>query len=162
LIRRFHLVDVPRKIDNGGMKTFLRLLSITMFISLLCGFASAGTIIVGEVRPAINPDRVKVYWDAPRKYDRIAIITKGSGGSWVFSDSNEVDTAIARIRTEAAKLGANGIILTAIENHSGGGVSIGVGGFGFPSNHVAIGGGTTVYAPIMHKTVQAEAIYVRH
>jgi hypothetical protein len=144
------------------MKTFLRLFSIAIFASLLCGFASAGTIIVGEVRPAINPDRVKVYWDAPRKYDRIAIVTKGSGGSWVFSDNSEVDSAIARIRIEAAKLGANGIILTAIESHSGGGVSIGVGGFGFPGNHVAVGGSTSIYAPIMHKTVQAEAIYVRH
>ena len=144
------------------MKRSLRVLSITMFVSLLCGYASAGTIIVGEVRPAISPDRVKVYWDAPRKYDRIAIITKGSGGAWIFSDSNEVDSAIARIKTEAAKLGANGIILTAIENRSGGGVAIGVGGFGFPSRHVAVGGGTTLYAPIMHKTVQAEAIHVRH
>ncbi len=117
--------------------------------------------MVGEARPPISPDRVKVYWDAPRKYDRIAIITKGSGGSWIFSNTNEVDSAIARIRVEAAKLGANGIILRAIENRSGGGLSIGVGGFGFPGRHVAVGGGTTVYAPIMHKTVQAEAIHVR-
>jgi hypothetical protein len=143
------------------MKTFLRIFSVTMFASLLCGYASAGTIMVGEPRPPISPDRVKVYWDAPRKYDRIAIITKGSGGSWIFSNNNEVDSAIARIRMEAAKLGANGIILTAIENRSGGGVSIGIGGFGFPGRHVAVGGGTSVYAPIMHKTVQAEAIHIR-
>jgi hypothetical protein len=143
------------------MKTFLPVLLVTMFVSLLGGNASAGTVIVGEVRPPISPDRVKVYWDAPRRYDRIAIITKGSGGAWIFSDNSEVDTAIARIRTEAAKLGANGIILTAIENRSGGGVSIGVGGFGFPGRHVAVGGSTSVYAPIMHKSVQAEAIHVR-
>ena len=67
-----------------------------------------------------------------------------------------------RLKAEAAKLGANGIILTAIENRSGGGVAIGIGGFGFPSRHVAVGGGTTLYAPIMHKSVQAEAIHVRH
>ena len=94
----FQLVDVLRKIDNSGMKTFLRILSATMFVSLLCGYASAGTIIVGDVRPPISPDRVKTYWDAPRKYDRIAIITKGSGGSWIFSNNNEVDSAIAKIR----------------------------------------------------------------
>ena len=143
------------------MKRSLRILSVPIFVSLLCAYAAAGTIIVGEPRPPISPDRVKVYWDAPRKFDRIAIITKGSGGEWIFSDSNEVDSAIARIKIEAAKLGANGIILTAIENRSGGGVAIGVGGFGFPSRHVAVGGGTTLYAPIMHKTVQAEAVHVR-
>jgi hypothetical protein len=145
----------------NGMKKFLPVLLVTMFGGLLCGNASAGTTIVGEVRPAIDPARVKVYWDAPRRFDRIAIITKGSGGAWIFSDNSEVDTAIAKIRIEAAKLGANGIILTAIEDRSGGGVSIGVGGFGFPGHHVAVGGGTTLYAPIMHKSVQAEAIYVR-
>jgi membrane-associated phospholipid phosphatase len=121
----------------------------------------AGTIMVGQVRPAITPDQVKTYWDAPHKYDRIAIITKGSGGSWFFSDTNDVDAAIARIKMEAAQLGANGIILTAIEQNSSGGLSVGIGGFGFPGRHVAVGGGTSVYTPLMHKTVQAEAIYVR-
>jgi hypothetical protein len=144
------------------MKNSLRILSLTFIAGLLGGYASAGTVMVGEARAPINPDKVTVYWDAPRHYDRIAIITKGSGGSWMFDDQNQVDIAIAKIKVEAAKIGANGIILTAIEDHSGGGVSIGVGGFGFPGHHVAVGGSTSVYAPFIHKKVQAEAIHVRH
>jgi hypothetical protein len=143
------------------MKISLRILSLTIFLSLLCGSAWAGTIMMGKARAPISPDKVQVYWKAPRKYDVIAIITKGSGGSWMFADSSQVDNAIAKIKVEAAKVGANGIILTAIENDSSGGVSLGVGGFGFPGRHVAVGGDTSVYAPFIHKTVQAEAVYVR-
>jgi len=148
-----------------AMKTLLRALSITL---LLCSYALASTIMVGEPRPPINPDRVKVYMEPPRKFDRIAIIRKGSSGSWAFTDQSQVDEAIAKIRVEAAKVGANGILLQVIETNSNGGVGIGIGGFGLGGGgwghhhggpSVGLGGG--FYAPIMHKTVQAEAIYVR-
>ena len=104
--------------------------------------------------------------ETPRRFDRIAIIRKGSGGSWAFSDQNQVDNAIAKIRIEAARVGANGILLQVIETNSRGGVGIGIGGFGLGGRRRGWGGpsvgiGTSFYAPIMHKTVQAEAIYVR-
>jgi hypothetical protein len=143
------------------MKTLLRVLSITPLICLLCSYALASTFMVGEPRPPTDPDRVKVYMEPPRKFDRIAIIRKGSSGSWAFTDQSQVDEAIAKIKVEAAKVGANGILLQVIETNSGGGIGIGIGGFGFPGRHVAVGGGTSFYAPILHKTVQAEAIYVR-
>jgi membrane-associated phospholipid phosphatase len=143
------------------MKTFSRVLSIALLVCLLAGYAWAGTIMVGEPRPPISPALVKVYMERPRHSDRIAIITKGSGGSWAFDDQSDIDRAIEKIRVEAARLGANGIFLQAVETHSSGGIGIGIGGFGFPSRHVAVGGSTSFYAPIMHKTVQAEAIWVR-
>jgi hypothetical protein len=143
------------------MKTLKRALSIIPIVCLLASYALASTIMVGEPRPPTNPANVKVFMEPPRKFDRIAIIRKGSSGAWAFSDQGQVDEAIAKIRVEAAKVGANGILLQVIEDHSGGGIGIGIGGIGFPGRHVAIGGGTSFYAPIMHKTVQAEAIYVR-
>jgi hypothetical protein len=66
---------------------------------------------------------------------------------------------------EAAKVGANGILLQVIETNSNGGVGIGIGGFGLGGgrwhNGPGVGVGGSFYAPILHKTVQAEAIYVR-
>ena len=142
------------------MKRLQRVLLFTAIACLLCSYALASTFMVGEPRPPTNPANVRVYMEPPRRFDRIAIIRKGSSGAWAFSDQNQIDEAIAKIRVEAAKVGANGILLQAVEDRSGGGVSIGIGGFGFPGRHVAVGGGTSFYAPIMHKTVQAEAIYV--
>jgi hypothetical protein len=159
---RFELVDFPDRIDNHTMKTLQRALLFTFSVCLLGSYALGSTIMVGEPRPPTNPANVRVYMEPPRRFERIAIIRKGSGGTWAFSDQGQVDEAIAKIRVEAAKVGANGILLQVIETNSSGGIGIGIGGIGFPSRHVAIGGSTGFYAPIMHKTVQAEAIWVRH
>lgn len=161
------LVDLAGKTDNRFMKTFSRVLPIALLLCLLAGYAWAGTIMVGQPRPPINPAFVKVYMEPPRHFDRIAIITKGSGGSWAFDDQSDIDRAVEKIRVEAARLGANGIFLQAVESHDGGGIGIGIGGFGVGGGHhhhhggTSIGVGGSFYAPIMHKTVQAEAIYVR-
>lgn len=157
------------------MKTLSRLLFVTLAVCVLASYVSASTIMVGQPRPPTNPANVKVYMEAPRHFDRIAIIRKGSG-SWAFSDQSQVDEAIGRIRVEAAKVGANGILLQVIETNSGGGIGIGIGGFGVGGGHGGFGGGHggfrgghgnrigvggSFYAPIINKTVQAEAIYVR-
>ena len=120
--------------------------------------------MVGEPRPAITPDAVRVYFTPPRHYHRIAIINSSSGGSWAFTDREQVDDAIARIKEEAAKLGANGILLEAIGTSSSGNLGISIGGFGVGGGHhsvYAAGGSGAFYGPILHKTAQATAIYVR-
>ena len=150
------------------MKTLPRLLLVTLALSVLASYVSASTVMVGDPRPPTDPNNVKVYMETPRHFDRIAIIRKGSGGSWAFSDQSQVDEAIAKIRIEAAKVGANGILLQVIETDSRGGVGIGIGGFGLGGGRrrgwggPSVGIGTSFYAPILHKTVQAEAIYVHH
>jgi hypothetical protein len=63
------------------MKTSQRVLLFTPIICLLASYALASTIMVGEARPPTNPASVKVYMEPPRKFDRIAIIRKGSGGA---------------------------------------------------------------------------------
>ena len=151
------------------MKTLLRVSSVGLFVGLLVSVAAASTLMVGQARPPISPDRVNVYMEPPRKFDRIAIIRKGSG-AWAFSDQTQVEEAVAKIKIEAAKVGANGILLQAVETRSDGGLGIGVGGFGighgrhyhhgwYGGNSIGVGG--SFYTPILHKTVQAEAIYVK-
>ena len=150
------------------MRTLFRILSVTSLVCLLTAYASASTVMVGEPRPPTTVGNVKVYMEPPRKFDRIAIIRKGSS-SWAFEDQTQIDEAIARIKVEAAKVGANGILLQVIESDSRGGVGIGVGGFGFGHNRWghhgwhgnSVGVGGSFYAPLLHRTVQAEAIFVR-
>jgi hypothetical protein len=133
-------------------------------ILLLCSCGSTHTIMVGQARPAISPDEVHIYYTAPRHYERIAIINSQSGPTWAFTDREQVDQAIRKIKEEAAKLGANGILLQAIGTSSSGNLGIGVGGFGVGGGHhsvYAVGGSGSFYGPILHKTAQATAIYVR-
>jgi hypothetical protein len=120
--------------------------------------------MVGQPRPAISPQAVRVYEVPPRHYERIAIINSSGGTSWIFPDRDSMDDAIARLREEAAKLGANGILLQQVYDESAGNLSIGVGGFGFGGGrHSFYGGGgsANVGGPLINRRVQATAIYVR-
>lgn len=146
------------------MKMLSRIASIVPVVFVLSSCATSHVIMVGPVRPAISADLVRIYTVPPRHFERIAIINSSSGGSWAFTERAQVDEAIAKIREEAAKLGANGILLQAVGTRSSGSLGIGIGGFGFGGGRhhaYAVGGGGSFYGPILHKTVQATAIYVR-
>jgi hypothetical protein len=120
--------------------------------------------MVGQARPATAPDEVRVYFTAPRHYQRIAIINSSSGGSWAFTDREQVDDAIHRIKEAAARLGANGILLEGIGTSSSGNLGIALGGIGVGGDHHSVYAGSasgSFYGPILHKTAQATAIYVR-
>lgn len=134
---------------------------------LLCCFAGCGTtrtIMVGQPRPAISPQTVRVYEVPPRHYERIAIINSSGGTSWIFPDRDSMENAIAKLREEAARLGANGVLLQEAYDEPAGGLSIGVGGFGFGGGrHTFYGGGgaANVGGPLINHRVEATAIYVR-
>ena len=57
---------------------------------LLAGCGSTHTIMVGQARPAITPDAVRVYYTAPRHFERIAIINSSSGPTWAFTTRGQL------------------------------------------------------------------------
>ena len=120
--------------------------------------------MVGQARPAIAPGAVRLYYSAPRHFERIAIIKSSSGPTWAFTTRSQVDEAIAKLKEEAARVGANGILLENIETSASGDFGLSIGGFGIGGGHhsdYAVGGGGDFYGPILHKTAHATAIYVR-
>ena len=127
--------------------------------SLICGCATP-PIIVGQPRPPISPEAVRVYQVPPRHFERIAIIDSPAGTSWIFPDRPSMELGISRLREQAAALGANGILLQRVYDVSAGGLTIGGGGFGY-SGHGFYGGGGSVGGPLINHRVQAAAIYVR-
>jgi hypothetical protein len=139
---------------------FLRLYA-AMFAAacLICGCATR-TIIVGQPRPPISPEAVRVYHNWPRHFERIAIINSSAGTNWIFPDRPSMDLGISRLREEAAALGANGILLQRVYDVPAGGLAIGVGGFG-SSGHSFYGGAGNIGGPLINHRVQATAIYVR-
>jgi hypothetical protein len=126
---------------------------------LICGCATH-SIIVGQVRPPISPQAVRVYQVPPRHFERVAIIDSPAGTSWIFPDRPSMDLGISRLREQAAALGANGILLHRVYDVSAGGLAIGGGGFGY-SGHSFYGGGGEVGGPLINHRVEAAAIYVR-
>jgi hypothetical protein len=139
---------------------FLRICAATTAVAcLICGCATR-PIIVGQVRPPISPEAVRVYRAPPRHFERIAIINSSAGSTWIFPDRLSMELGISRLREQAAALGANGILLERVYDVSAGGLAIGVGGFG-SSGHSFYGGAGNVGGPLINHRVQAAAIYVR-
>ena len=92
------------------------------------------------------------------------MINSSSGPTWAFTTRGQTEDAINQLREEAAKVGANGLLIEAIDTTSSGGVGLSIGGFGVGGGHrsgYAVGGGGDFAGPILHKTAHATAIYVR-
>lgn len=97
---------------------------LMLLAGLLAGCASTHHVMLGQARPAIEPAQVKVYQVPPKRYEEIARLDAKSAVG--FGTQGQIDAAIDRLAREAAKLGANGVILLGVDQ-AGSPVSLGVG-----------------------------------
>jgi hypothetical protein len=114
-------------------------------ILLLAGCASGSSIVVGEVREAIDPNQVKLYLEIPETYEVIGIVTASSDAGW--TEQGSVDYAVEELKNQAARLGANGVLIESTGSQN----STVVGGYGT---------GYIYAVPVTAKSVTGKAIYV--
>jgi hypothetical protein len=116
--------------------------------------------MIGQARPPISPDSVTIYFHPPQtKYDEIALIDTSSKGGFGITAQGKTDVVIRRLKEEAAKLGANGVLLQGIGSESGGSVSSGFGQASVSGNH-AYASGVGISGNVMYKAGTGVAIYV--
>jgi hypothetical protein len=117
-------------------------------------------VMVGQARPPISPDLVQIYLRPPaNKYVEIALLDTSSKGAFAFSAQGKTDAVMERLKGEAAKLGANGILLQGVGDQAGGSVGTGFGS-ATATGHSAFGVGFGSSATIFHKKGDGLAIYV--
>ena len=109
-------------------------------------------IVVGDTREPIDPSNVEIYLDYPEKYEKIALIDAGSNFAFkdpaiLFDWQSKMDKATERLKIEAAKLGANGILIINTDNKIYQSIS-------------SDGKGSTSSSSHSEKFVKAIAIYV--
>ncbi|QCO68577.1 hypothetical protein E4582_09765 [Luteimonas yindakuii] len=107
----------------------MRTLFLLAAVSLLAACASSH-ILTGTPRAPIDPAQVRIYHGAPPgSYEEIAVLRTQSG-AFTYGAQNKTDSVLRKLREEAAKLGANGVLLQGVadEGPGGGGVSVGAGG----------------------------------
>lgn len=109
-----------------------------------CG-ASGSALVIGTPREPVEPQLVKVYTSPPAVFEEIAIVKAGSDSCW--TQQGCIDDAREELLRQAAKLGANGIILTST------GTQTGVVG-------VPVYGGGTIVAPTEKEVIEGRAIFV--
>ncbi len=82
---------------------------VLISVLLVSSCASGSYILTGQKRDPIDASLVKLYIDPPQEYEVIAIVNASSDSGW--TKQGDMDYAIAELKEQAAKLGANGIIL---------------------------------------------------
>lgn len=88
-----------------------------------CTIMDTSVIPVGEKRSPTDPQKVAIYASPPAKFQEVAIISVTAGHDF-RSEQGLTDSAIERLKLEASKVGANGVILKSTEKPSGGAVAI--------------------------------------
>jgi len=117
-----------------------------LIMLLLVGCASGSSIVVGEVREAIDPSQVKLYLEIPESYEIIGIVTASSDAGW--TEQGSVDYAVEELKYQTAMLGANGVLIESTGDQH----STVIGGYGT---------GYIYAIPVTAKSVTGKAIYVK-
>ena len=144
---------------NDSMPRPLPLLS---FVIALCGLAACATshVMIGKARPPISPESVQLYTRPPdTPYEEIARIETSSQGAFAFGAQAKTDAVIHRLKVEAAKLGANGVLLEGMGDQPSGSVGTGGGSTSY-SGRSAVGGGIGVNVGMTRKVGGGLAIYI--
>ncbi|WP_411833764.1 hypothetical protein [Pseudoxanthomonas mexicana] len=132
----------------------LRLVAFLALAIALGGCASTSRVMLGQARPAIDPAQVQVYNTPPAGAIEIAQIEASSAVG--FGTQGQTDAAVARLKREAAALGANGVVLMGVgSSGSPVGMSVGAGSYGRHS-----GGSVGVGIPTTQKRAAGMAIWV--
>ena len=88
---------------------------------------------------------MKLYLEAPKTYEGIGIVNASSDAGW--TEQGSVDYAIEELKKQAAKLGANGVLIASTGEQT----STIIGGYGT---------GYLYAVPVTAKTVSGKAIFV--
>jgi hypothetical protein len=134
--------------------TNILILSISLFTLAGCTIMDSGAIVTGNTRTPTSPAEVKLYRSAPDSFEEIALVSASAGHDFQKS-SSLMNSAIERIKEEAAKVGANGVILTVINERDAPSVTT---SFGQAS---ATGTGGTAYATGTATSVNRGDAYTR-
>ncbi|WMJ70926.1 hypothetical protein [Stenotrophomonas sp. 24(2023)] len=132
----------------------LRLAAVAAVVLAAAGCASTSKVMLGQARPPVDPALVQVYSTPPAGSVEIAQLESASAVG--FGTQGQTDAALARLKREAAALGANGVVLMGVgSSGSPVGMSVGAGSYG---SHV--GGGLGIGIPTTQKRAAGVAIWV--
>ena len=132
----------------------IRWAALAAMLLAAAGCASTSKVMLGRARAPIDPAQVQIYSTPPAGSQEIAQLESASAVG--FGTQGQTDAAVARLKREAAALGANGVVLVGVGSiGSPVGMSVGAGTFG---SHV--GGGVGIGIPTTQKRAAGVAIWV--
>ena len=121
-------------------RSALLLLASAVLASAAC--ASGSAIVTGNTRTPVAPQQVKIYLEPPATFEVIGLVNATSNAG--STEQGSLDYAINELKKQAAKLGANGVLIESSGETTTGVVS-----------------GKNYAIPVIGKTVQGKAIFVK-
>ncbi len=106
------------------MKQYSKIIACCLSALFLIGCATGSVVLTGTARPSTDPQSVKLYLKEPKKFDVIGLVEASSDSG--FTDQGSQDYAVAELKKQASKIGANGVLLTTAGTQTSGMV----GGYG--------------------------------
>jgi uncharacterized protein YbjQ (UPF0145 family) len=124
----------------------------------LVGCAASSVSITGPVRAAISPEAVRIYTFAPAHFEEIAVLnasrrTVSTGGE------KAIEKVIEEMQAQAAKLGANGLLLEDFSDAQSLTLGTGVGSDTYTHNG-SISLGVAGAIGMVKKTAKGRAIFI--
>src|SRR5450755_1017936 len=127
----------------------IRLITLAALLALaLAACAPSSHLVVGTLHPPISPSEVKIYLQPPPSFEEIAILNASADSMFGTGGQSAVDKVIQRLKEEAAKLGANGIILEGMADQQTGSLGGGSGSTSVSGNSsvgVGLGGSLGIF-----------------
>ncbi|KIP86703.1 hypothetical protein SN15_06295 [Stenotrophomonas maltophilia] len=134
--------------------TTFRWTAAAAVLLVVAGCASTSRVMLGQARAPIDPAQVQVYSTPPAGSVEIAQLESSSAVG--FGTQGQTDAAVARLKRDAAALGANGVILMGVgSSGSPVGMSVGAGSYGS-----RVGGGVGIGIPTTQRKAAGVAIWV--
>ena len=100
----------------------MRTFQFLLLAAVLAGCASGSPPVISQVRPAIEDyTTVTILTEMPEDAEQIATVKASSESGLSYSRAlqrQEIDTAIEELRQQAAKVGANAVVITSASPES--------------------------------------------
>jgi hypothetical protein len=122
----------------------LAALLVILVLLIFGGCASGSAIVTGVVRAPLKPEHVIIYLEPPAVFESIGLVNASSDAGW--TEQGSVDYAIQELKEQAAKLGANGVLLVSSGDRT--------------TTTFLMSGTVLIPVPVTAKTVQGRAIFV--
>jgi hypothetical protein len=137
----------------------LRGVAVVSFAAALVACATSSQVLTGARRAPISPAAVRVYTQAPESFEEIAVLRASRKSISSAGGERAIAKMIEEMRTQAAGLGANGLLLEDFSDSAPFAVGTGVGSQTYTHNasiDVGVGGSLGV----VEKMAEAKAIFV--
>jgi hypothetical protein len=136
-----------------------RLIFAIALLPMLAGCATSSRTLTGSPRAPLSPTDVRVYTQAPQSFEEIAVLGASRKSVTTAGGLRAVEKMIETMKSQAAEVGANGLLLEDLTDSNAVALGTGVGSQTYTHNasiNLGVGGSLGV----VKKTVKARAIFV--